>query len=191
MVVYSSVEILALRARSEFSGFAVWTYLFSIVIPRLGCPPDNHNQGVTKMSRFRKLSQTLWHCQYHVTWTPKYRYRILEGQIASEVENYIRAFSDQQECEIIELNIQIDHVHLIVMIPPKFSISDYLGIIKGRSAIKILNNHKKLKKKPYWGNHFWSKGYCVDTVGLDSEMIRNYVKYQEKQERGAEQLNIF
>jgi putative transposase len=126
-----------------------------------------------------------------VTWTPKYRYRILEGQIASEVENYIRAFSDQQECEIIELNIQIDHVHLIVMIPPKLSISDYLGIIKGRSAIKILNNHKKLKKKPYWGNHFWSKGYCVDTVGLDSEMIRNYLKYQEKQERRAEQLNIF
>jgi putative transposase len=77
------------------------------------------------------------------------------------------------------------------MIPPKLSISDYLGIIKGRSAIKILNNHKKLKKKPYWGNHFWSKGYCVDTVGLDSEMIRNYVKYQEKQERRAEQLNIF
>ena len=87
------------------------------------------------MSRFRKLSQTLWHCQYHVTWTPKYRYRILEGRIAGEVENYIRAFSDQQKCEIVELNIQIDHVHLIVMIPPKLSISDYLGIIDQRQLL--------------------------------------------------------
>jgi putative transposase len=77
------------------------------------------------------------------------------------------------------------------MVPPKVAISDYLGVIKGRSAIRILNNHKKLKQKPYWGNHFWSKGYCVDTVGLDAEMIRKYVKYQEKQERRAEQLNLF
>lgn len=82
-------------------------------------------------------------------------------------------------------------MHLIVMVPPKVAISDYLGVIKGRSAIRILNNHKKLKQKPYWGNHFWSKGYCVDTVGLDAEMIRKYVKYQEKQERRAEQLNLF
>ncbi len=143
------------------------------------------------MSRFRKLSQTIWHSQYHITWTPKYRYRILEGQIASEAENYIRAFSDQQKCEIVEMNIQGDHVHLVVMVPPKLAISDYLGIIKGRSAIRILKNHKGLKQKPYWGNHFWSKGYCVDTVGLDAEMIRKYVKYQEKQERRAEQLNLY
>jgi putative transposase len=115
----------------------------------------------------------------------------LEGQIASEVEHYIRAFSDQQNCEIMEMNIQGDHIHLIVMVPPKLAISDYLGIIKGRSAIRVLNNHKKLKQKPYWGNHFWSKGYCVDTVGLDAEMIRKYVKHQEKQERRAEQLNLF
>jgi putative transposase len=174
-----------------FSGLAVWTFLLDIVTPRLSCPDDNNNQGVTTMSRFRKLSQTIWHCQYHITWTPKYRYRILEGQIGIEVENYIRSFSDQQKCEIVELNIQGDHVHLIVIVPPKIAISDYLGVIKGRSAIRILNSHKKLRQKPYWGNHFWSKGYCVDTVGLNSEMIRNYVKYQEKQERRAEQLNMF
>ena len=140
------------------------------------------------MSRFQKLSQTIWHCQYHIVWVPKYRYRVLHGEIAKEVENLIRAFSHQMKCEIIELNVQIDHVHLLVMIPPKIScsvanphlqISNYMGAIKGRTAIRILNRFKRLKQKPYWGNHFWSRGYCVDTVGLDGEMIRKYVKYQE------------
>ena len=84
-------------------------------------------------------------------------------------------------------------MHLIVMVPPKISISDYLGIVKGRTAIRVFNKFRKLKKKPYWGNHFWAKGYCVDTVGLDAEMIRKYVKYQEDKERRAEskQLDLF
>ena len=86
------------------------------------------------MSRFRKLSHTVWHCQYHIAWVPKYRLRILEGAIAIEVSNRIRAFSEHKGCEVVELNIQIDHVHLIVMVPPKISISDYLGIVKGRTA---------------------------------------------------------
>ena len=144
------------------------------------------------MSRFRKLSQTIWHCQYHITWTPKYRYRVLTDEIAKEVENCIRAFSERMGCEIVELNVQIDHVHLLVMIPPKVSISDYAGTMKGRTAIRIFNKFRKLKQKPYWGNHFWSRGYCVDTVGLDSEMIRKYVKYQEQKERKEErQLQLF
>ena len=143
------------------------------------------------MSRFRKLSQTIWHCQYHIVWVPKYRYRVLEGEIAREVENLIRAFSQQMGCEIVELNVQIDHVHLLVMIPPKLSISDYMGALKGRTAIRILNQYRKLRQRPYWGNHFWSKGYCVDTVGLDSEMIRKYVKHQEKHERRTEQQRLF
>ena len=138
------------------------------------------------MSRFRKLSQTIWHCQYHIMWTPKYRYRILTDQLSLDVDSCIRAFSDQLKCEITELNVQIDHVHLLVMVPPKISISDYVGIVKGRTAIRVLNKYKKLKQKPYWGNHFWSRGYCVDTVGMDSEMIRKYVKYQEDKERKEE-----
>ena len=82
-------------------------------------------------------------------------------------------------------------MHLLALVPPKLSISDYVGIIKGRTAINILNKFRTLKKKPYWGNHFWSKGYCVDTVGLDAEMIRKYVQYQEVQERRQEQLKLF
>ena len=143
------------------------------------------------MSRFQKLSQTIWHCQYHIVWVPKYRYRVLHGEIAREVENLIRAFSYQMKCEIVELNVQIDHVQLLVMIPPKVSISNYMGAIKGRTAIRILNRFKKLRQKPYWGNHFWSRGYCVDTVGLDGEMIRKYVKYQEANERRDEQRGLF
>jgi len=131
------------------------------------------------MSRFRKLSQTLWHCQYHLVFVPKYRFKILEGKIASKIENCIRAFSEQKGVEIIELNVQIDHVHLLVMIPPKISVSDYVGIVKGRTAIRVFNQFKKLKEKKYWGNHFWTKGYCVDTVGLDEEMIRKYIKHQD------------
>ena len=115
----------------------------------------------------------------------------MEGQVSKDVTEFIRAFSDQQGCEIVELNVQIDHVHLLVMVPPKLSISDYVGKVKGRTAIRILNKHRGLKKKPYWGNHFWAKGYCVDTVGLDADKIRKYVKYQEAQERKAEQLSLF
>ena len=84
------------------------------------------------------------------------------------------------------MTIQPDHVHVVAMVPPKLSISDYCGIVKGRTAIRVFNQFRELKNKPYWGNHFWTEGYCVDTVGLDSEMIIKYVKYQEAQERRAE-----
>ncbi|MCC6326818.1 MAG: IS200/IS605 family transposase [Candidatus Brocadia sp. AMX3] len=142
------------------------------------------------MSRFRKVSHTLWHCQYHILWTPKYRLRILTGQVAEEVNRCIRAFSEQKGCKVIELNVQIDHVHLIAMVVPKISISEFVGIVKGRTAIRIFNKCRHLKQKPYWGNHFWSRGYCLDTVGLDEEKVRKYVKYQEQKERQEEQKNF-
>ena len=135
------------------------------------------------MSQFQKLSHTIWRCQYHIVWTPKYRYKILSGKLAEDVESCIRAFTERLGCEVIELNVQIDHIHLLVMIPPKISVSDFVGTVKGRTAIRILNRYKKLKQKPYWGNHFWTRGYCVDTVGLDEEMIRKYVKYQESKDK--------
>ena len=138
------------------------------------------------MSRFRRLSQTVWCCQYHIVWIPKYRLRILEGAIKQEVDVCIRVFTEQQGGEIVELNVQKDHVHLLVMIPPKISVSSFVGTLKGRTAIRILNKYKNLKKKPYWGNHFWARGYCVDTVGLDTEMIKQYVKYQENKEKREE-----
>ena len=142
------------------------------------------------MSRFKKLSHTIWHFHYHVVWTPKYRCKILQGGVKQEVGNCIRAFSEQKKCEIVELNIQVDHVHIVVSIPPKLSVSDYVGIVKGRSAIRVLQRYKELKQKPYWGNHFWTKGYCVDTVGLDMEKIQAYVRYQDKKEELLEQRQL-
>ena len=139
------------------------------------------------MIHFRKLSHTIWHCQYHLVWTPKYRFRILSGAVAEEVGRCIRTFSEQLKCEIVEMNVQIDHVHLLVMIPPKIAVSDYVGSVKGRTAIRVFDRFRHWRRKPYWGNHFWLKGYCADTVGLDTEKIRAYVRYQEKRERLAEQ----
>jgi putative transposase len=124
-------------------------------------------------------------------WVPKYRYKILRDAVAVEVNNCIRAFSEQKGCEVVELNVQIDHVHLLAMVPPKVSISDYVGTLKGRTAIRVFNRFRKLKEKPYWGNKFWARGYCVDTVGLDAEMIQKYVKYQQKKEQIAEERDLF
>jgi putative transposase len=142
------------------------------------------------VSRFRTLSHALWHCQYHIVWVPKYRYRIMEGPVGQEINTCIRAFAQRLECEVIELNVQRDHVHLITMVPPKVSISDLLGTLKGRTAIRVFKQFPNLKQKPYWGNHLWARGYCVDTVGLNEEMIRKYVQYQEKKERREEQLRF-
>ena len=110
----------------------------------------------------------------------------MKGEIKDEIQYCIRTFSGQKGCTIEELNVQLDHVHLLVMVPPKVSISDLLGILKGRTAIRVFNKFRHLKEKPYWGNHFWSKGYCVDTVGLDAAMIKKYVRYQENKDRREE-----
>ena len=130
------------------------------------------------MSRFEKLAHVIWHCQYHLVWVPKYRYRVLDGKVGTEVDHAIRQQLAGLKCRLMELNVQKDHVHLLVKVPPKLSISTVMGTLKGKTAIRIFQRFPELKTKPYWGNHFWAEGYCVDTVGLDSDMIRKYVKYQ-------------
>ena len=135
------------------------------------------------MSRFKKLSHVIWHCQYHIVWVPKYRYRVLKGPVAEEVFTCIQVFCGQLGCEVVEVNVQPDHVHLLVKIPPKVSISEFMGAVKGRTAIRVFKKYPYLKERPYWGNHFWADGYCVDTVSLDAEMIRKYVVFQERKER--------
>lgn len=137
------------------------------------------------MSRFNKLAHSIWHCHYHIVWTPKYRFRILEGEVKTSIEETIKLCCEQLKSKIVELNVQIDHVHIILMISPKHSVSKVVGTIKGKSAIRVFNKIPALRKR-YWGNHFWARGYCVDTVGLDLEMIRKYVKYQEKKEKQLE-----
>jgi putative transposase len=123
-------------------------------------------------------------------WVPKYRFRILKGEIKASLESGIQAICGFAGCEVVEMNVQADHVHLVVMVPPKISISELLGRLKGQSSMRMFQQFRHLKRKPYWGNHFWAKGYCVDTVGLDADMIRKYVRYQEKKEQEIEQLQL-
>jgi len=87
---------------------------------------------------------------------------------------------------IKEMSVQIDHIHLVLSIPPKVSVSEMMGILKGKLAIKLFKSYPKMKQKPYWGNHFWARGYFVSTVGIDEDVIKRYVKHQEKEERQIE-----
>jgi putative transposase len=118
---------------------------------------------------------------------PKYRFRILTGTVKNLVDHDIRAISQWKEVEVQELNVQADHVHLVCSIPPKISVSDFMGILKGKLAIRVFKSYPELKQKPYWGNHFWAKGYFISTIGLDEDMIMRYVRHQEKEERKSEQ----
>ena len=137
------------------------------------------------MGKYRKLTHVYYKCEYHIVFTPKYRFRILEGMVKSLLEHDMQTVSVWKDVRLMELNVQKDHVHMVCSIPPKLSISDYMGILKGKLAIKLFRTYPNLKQKPYWGNHFWSRGYFVSTVGLDEEMIRRYVKYQEDQDKNT------
>ena len=138
------------------------------------------------MSKYKRQSHVVYKCDYPIVWVPKYRLRILTGEVGKLVDQDIRKLSEWLGCEVMELNVQADHVHVVVSIPPKVSVSTYMGTIKGKIAIKIFKSYPKLKKKPYWGNHFWARGYFVNTVGVNEEMIKKYVKYQEEEERKEE-----
>ncbi len=142
------------------------------------------------MGKYKKLSHVVYKCDYHIVWVPKYRFRILRGAIKELVEEDIRKLCEWQHSEVLELNVQEDHIHLLVSVPPKLSISKLMGVLKGKIAIKMFKSYPDLKQKPYWGNHFWAKGYFVSTVGLDEEMIKRYVKYQEKEEKKEEDMQL-
>ena len=111
---------------------------------------------------------------------------MLFGEVKALVENDIRMLCEWKGVEILELNVQIDHVHVICSVPPKVSISELMGTLTGKLAIKLFKTYPKLKQKPYWGNHFWSRGYFVTTVGVDEDIIRRYVKYQEGEDKKEE-----
>jgi putative transposase len=138
------------------------------------------------VSKYKKLSHVVYKCDYHIVWTPKYRYKVLFGEVKQLVEQDIRMLCEWKGSEILEMNVQIDHVHIVVSIPPKVSVSVLMGTLKGKLAIKLFKTYPKLKQKPYWGNHFWSRGYFVNTVGIDEDMIKRYVKYQEGEDKKEE-----
>jgi putative transposase len=134
---------------------------------------------------YQTLSHVQWECKYHVVIVPKYRKKILYGQVRQRVGQILRSLAQQKDVEIIEGFVCIDHVHMVISIPPKYSIAMVIGFMKGKSAIRI---HQEFSKhyKSYHGKHFWSRGYFVSTVGLDEEMIKKYVRNQEKTDKLAD-----
>ena len=145
------------------------------------------------MSRFKKLSHTIYQSKYHVVWIPKYRFHVMTGEIRYYVRDAIRRLCEWKKLEIIQGNVKSDHIHLVLWIPPNRSVSSTIGFLKGKSALKIFDRFPQLKKR-YWNKHFWSPGYCVSTVGLDEEKIVKYVRWQQKKDREIEELgqqNLF
>ena len=139
------------------------------------------------MSRqFRKLAHSLYECKYHVVFCPKYRYRIMQNGVAKYITQQIYRLSSQKDgVEVLEVNVQPDHVHVVVSVPPKYAVSRYVGFVKGKLALKLFDRYPQLRKK-YWGQHVWSRGYCVSTVGLDEERIRKYVQWQRRKDADAD-----
>ena len=136
--------------------------------------------------QFRRLAHSVYECKYHVVFCPKYRYRILRDEVAEYTRQQIYRLCEQKgEVEVLELKVQPDHVHLVVSIPPKYAVSNFMGYLKGKLAIRLFNRYEKLGRR-YWGRHLWSRGYCVSTIGLDEGQVRKYVKWQEKREKRLE-----
>ncbi len=136
--------------------------------------------------RFRKLSHTLYECKYHVVFCPKYRYRIFQDEVSAYVKQQVERLLGQKEMiEVLELNVQADHIHMVVWIPPKYAVSEVMGYLKGKLAMRLFQRYERFGRQ-YWGRHLWARGYCVSTVGLDEEKIRHYVRYQEEREREVE-----
>ena len=136
--------------------------------------------------QFKRLSHTIYECKYHIVFCPKYRQRIFNEEMGEYTRQQIYELCRQKEkVEVLELNIQPDHIHLVVSVAPKYSISEFMGYLKGKLALRLFQQYEQLGKR-YWGRHLWTRGYCVSTIGLDEEKIRKYVKWQEKTEKQVE-----
>jgi putative transposase len=142
------------------------------------------------MSDYQKLSHTIYHCKYHIVFCPKYRYRIFTDEVGDYTGQQIHHLCRQKDkIEILELNVQPDHVHLVLSIPPKYAVSSVMGFLKGKLALQLFQRYERFGKR-YWGRHLWSRRYCVSTIGLDEDQIRKYVKWQEKKEKEVEQMQF-
>ena len=141
--------------------------------------------------QLKKLAHSLYECKYHVVFCPKYRYKILQGEVRQYVTQQIHRLCNQKDgVEVLEVNVQEDHVHVVLSIPPKYAVSEMMGFLKGKLALRTFDQFPELRKR-YWGQHLWSRGYCVSTIGLDEERIRRYVKWQTKRDEEATQGRLF
>ena len=137
------------------------------------------------MKDWRSQAHVKWDCKYHVVIVPKYRRRKFYGSLRVEIGKILHELFRQKEIELVKGNALPDHIHLLLSVPPKYSIANTVGFLKGKSAIRINRDLRKVKGSLY-GRAFWSRGYCVSTVGLDEAMIKKYIQNQEKYDRDEE-----
>lgn len=142
------------------------------------------------MVKFQSLNHTIWECKYHVVFIPKCRRKTLYGKLRKHLGVVFRDLAEQKESRVEEGHLMLDHVHMLLSIPPKYSVSQVVGFIKGKSAIHLARVYGE-RKRNFVGQHFWARGYFVSTVGRDESAIREYIKNQEKEDERLEQLGLW
>ena len=134
------------------------------------------------------LSHTRWNCKYHIVFIPKYRRKEIYGKLRSDIGQIIRQLCSYKGVEIIEAHAMPDHIHMLVRIPPKIAVSNFMGYLKGKSSLMIFEGHANLKYK-YGNRNFWAKGFFVSTVGLDTKKVQEYIRDQEKEDMMQDNLS--
>lgn len=138
----------------------------------------------------QSLSHTKWECKYHLVWIPKYRKKELYAELRRYLGPWFKDLAFQKESQILEGHLKPDHVHMLISIPPKYSVAQVVGFLKGKSAIQIARVYLG-KRKNFTGQHFWARGYFVSTVGMDEQTIREYIRVHENEDRRLDQMNLF
>jgi putative transposase len=142
------------------------------------------------MDDCQSLSHTRWECKYHVVFIPKCRRKVLYGRLSKNLGEVFRRLAAQKECEVIEGHLMPDHVHMLISIPPKHAVSQVMGYIKGKSAIYLARNYGENRRNAT-GQHFWARGFFVSTLGRDEDVIREYIRRQEEEDKRLDQLNLW
>ena len=135
------------------------------------------------------LAHTQWNCKYHIVFAPKFRRQIIYGRLKVSIGRILRELCERKQVEIIEANACPDHIHMLVKIPPKMSVADFMGYLKGKSSLMIFDQHANLKYK-YGNRHFWCRGYYVDTVGRNEKVIQEYIKRQLEEDQRIDQMSL-
>ena len=144
---------------------------------------------MSKNDDINSLSHSKWRCHYHVVFAPKYRRQAIYGKIKGDIGKIIRQLCDQKGIEIIEAELCPDHIHMLISIPPKYSVAQIMGYIKGKSSLMIFDRHANMKYK-YGNRHFWCRGYYVDTVGRNKKAIQEYIRNQLQEDIANDQISL-
>lgn len=153
-------------------------------------PTKTVRKEVFALSKYdNSLAHTRWNCKYHIVFTPKYRRKVIYGELRKDIGHILRRLCELKDVEIIEAHAMPDHIHMLVKIPPKISVSSFMGYLKGKSALMMFDQHANLKYK-FGNRHFWSEGYYVSTVGMNEATIKKYIQDQEKHDQAVDKLSV-